>query len=149
MEGYEVISINDDKSIGHVVGRDGDLLIIEHGHLRKARNALPLTFADVDEANERVVTTLGADLVHESPKLENGSVDRDAIAQHYGLADTSVEDDELELGAETDMRRGGAESVPEQRAQIRDELGGADEPVDESPALLGDRYSQVPPAREE
>ena len=149
MDGYEVISINDDKSIGHVVGREGDLLIIEHGHLRKARNALPMTFTEIDETNERVVTTLAADLVYDSPKLQNGDVDREAVARHYGLEDTTVGDDELGPGVETDMRRDGAESVPEQRAQIRDDLGGAEKPVDESPALLGDRYGQVPPRRDE
>jgi hypothetical protein len=155
MQGYEVISVNDDKSIGHVVDRVGDILIVEHGHLRKTRNGLPLTFADVDEANERVVTTLAADVVYDSPKIENGSIDRQAVAAHYGLADTTAEGlgdtdaDELELGAETDMRRGGAESVVEERAHVREKLGGAEKPVDESPALLGDRYSQVPPARDE
>ena len=155
MEGYEVISVNDDKSIGHVAGREGDFLIVEHGHLRKTKNALPLTFADIDEANERVVTTLAADLVYDSPKIENGSIDRHAVAQHYGLEDTSfeglgdVDADELELGAEADMRRGGEQSAPEERAKIREQLGGAEKPVDESPALLGDRYAQVPPARDE
>jgi hypothetical protein len=143
MEGYDVISINDDKSIGHVVGREGDLLIIEHGHLRKARNALPMTFAAVDETNERVVTTLAADLVYESPRLENGSIDPHAIARHYGL-ETSFEDD-----VDADELGGRVESVTEERAQIRDRLGGAEKPVDESPALLGDRYGQVPPARDE
>jgi hypothetical protein len=154
MEGYEVIT-SDEHKIGHVVGVEDGNLIVEHGHLRKTRNGLPLTFADVDEANERVVTTLAADVVYDSPKIENGSVDRQAVAAHYGLADTTAEGlgdtdaDELEIGAEADMRRGGAESVVQQRAHVREKLGGAEKPVDESPALLGDRYSQVPPARDE
>jgi hypothetical protein len=155
MEGFEVWSVNDDKCIGHVAGREGDFLIVEHGHLRKTRNALPLTFADIDEPNERVVTTLAAALVYDSPKLQNGTIDRREIAEHYGLDDTSfeglgdVDSDELELGAEADMRRGGVPSVAEQRANIRERLGGAEKPVDESPALLGDRYSQVPASRDE
>ena len=155
MEGYEVISVNDDKCIGHVVNRVGDILVVEHGTLRKTRNGLPMTFAEVDDANERVVTTLAADLVYDSPKIDNGGVDRDAIAAHYGLADTTAEGlgdtdpDELELGAESDMRRGGHESTVEERTRVREELGAAERPVDEAPALLGDRYDQVPPARDE
>jgi hypothetical protein len=137
MEGFEVWSVNDDKCIGRVSGREGDFLIVEHGHVRKSRNALPMTFADVDEGSERVITTLAADLVYESPKV-NGQVDYDAVAEHYGLADTSVASDELELGDET---------MTEERAEIRERLGDAEKPVDESPALLGDRYAQVPPSR--
>jgi hypothetical protein len=156
MEGYEVFSINDDKIIGHVVEKAGDFLIVEHGTLRHVRNALPLTFADVDDANQRVVTNLAADLVYDSPKIENGNIGREAIAAHYGLAPGTPDEgygvtdaDELGVGAEADMRRGGAESVVEQRVHVREDLGGAEKPVDESPALLGDRYSQVPPARDE
>ena len=150
MEGYEVISVNDDKCIGHVVNRVDDILVVEHGTLRKTRNGLPMTFAEVDDGNERVVTTLAADLVYDSPKIDDGSVDHDAIAAHYGLADTTAEDpDERELGAEADMRRGGRESAVEERTRIREELGAAERPVDEAPALLGNRYDQVPPARDE
>ena len=75
MEGFEVISINDEKCIGHVVERSGDNLIVEHGHLRHHKNALPLAFAEIDEANERVTTTLSAHMVHESPAVNGDGVD--------------------------------------------------------------------------
>ena len=73
MKGYEVISVNDDKSIGHVSGRVGDFLIVEHGHLRKSHNPLPLEFAEVDEANNRVMTMLAHDIVYDAPSVKMGS----------------------------------------------------------------------------
>ena len=97
MDGYEVISVNDDKCIGHVAGRDGDYLIVEHGHLRKSRNPLPLTFAQVDEANKRVVTTLSHDIVYDAPPVKNGNVDQQDAALHYGLTADATE---LEAAAE-------------------------------------------------
>ncbi|MFN2471202.1 MAG: hypothetical protein ABR583_09500 [Gaiellaceae bacterium] len=154
MEGYEVVSVNDDKCIGHVVGTVDDNLIVEHGTLRKTRNALPLTFAEVDEGGRRVVTTLAADLVYNSPKIKgDGDPDREAIAAHYGLAaaydETPAEGygdtnpDDLAQGAESDERRGGTDSTVQQRAAMRESMHKeADRP--ESPALLGDRYSDVP-----
>ena len=104
MNGYEVISVIDDKSIGHVSGRVGDFLIVEHGHLRKSHNPLPLELADVDEANQRVVTTLAHDIVYDAPQVTKGQVDEQAAAQYYGLAETPpvdgfVEVDDHELKA--------------------------------------------------
>lgn len=92
MNGYEVISVTDDKSIGHVSGRVGDFVIVEHGHLRKSHNPLPLAFAEVDEANQRVVTTLAHDIVYHAPAAKDGQVDEQAAAQYYGLAETQPVD---------------------------------------------------------
>ena len=69
MQGFEVVSLNDEKCIGHVVERSGDNLIVEHGHLRHRKNALPLAFAEIDEANERVTTTLSA---QHGPRVAGG-----------------------------------------------------------------------------
>lgn len=92
MNGYEVISVNDDKSIGHVSGRVGDFLIVEHGHLRKSHNPLPLEFAEVDEANNRVMTMLAHDIVYDAPSVKDGQLDEQAAAQHYGLAEMQPAD---------------------------------------------------------
>jgi len=105
MNGYEVISVNEDKSIGHVSGQVGDFVIVEHGHLRKSQNPLPLSLADVDEANQRVVTTLAHDIVYDAPPVKDGHVDEEAAAQYYGLADMPATDghadfDDHELSAE-------------------------------------------------
>jgi hypothetical protein len=88
MDGFEVISINDDRCIGHVSGRVGEFLIVEHGHLRKSHNPLPLSFATVDESNDRVVTTLSHDIVYDAPQVTRGQFDEQAAAQHYGLPET-------------------------------------------------------------
>jgi hypothetical protein len=145
MEGFEVISVNDDKCIGHVSGRAGDFLIVEHGTLRKSHNPLPLSFAEIDEAGGRVVTTLAHDIVYDAPDVKNGEFDREAAALYYGLADMPAEEgygdyDENELKTGTDS------DAVEQRAEIRSELAsgqGAEDragaPAEQAPALLGDR----------
>ena len=84
MKGYDVRTIDDDK-VGHVVDTDGDFFIVEHG-LLKSKHALPMTFTEVDEDAGVVRTTLSKSLIHESPKV-NGEIDRQAIAEHYGLAE--------------------------------------------------------------
>ncbi len=139
MNGYEVVSVLDDKCIGHVSGRVGDFLIVEHGHLRKSQNPLPLSFATVDEANQRVVTTLAHDIVYDAPTAKEGEFDEQAAAQYYGLGETQpvdglVDVDDHELKAEAS------------RAETRSELATGDgetdtvgAPAGQSPALLGDR----------
>ena len=86
MEGYEVIT-SDEHKIGHVVGVEGSNLIVEHGLLRKTRQAIPTTFAHTDESEQVVRVSVSKDIVESSPKIENGSVDERAVAQHYGLAE--------------------------------------------------------------
>jgi hypothetical protein len=152
MHGFEVVSINDDKCIGHVVGQIGDNLVVEHGHLRHHRNVLPLSFAEVDEANQRVTTTLSAHMVHESPDVKDEEVDQGAVAAYYGINDGTAEGygdtqpGEVTAGVESDMDRSpsGAEeraTVQDgyQRGQTPDDHAGA--PAADSPALLGDRRS--------
>ena len=84
MEGYEVVT-SDEEKLGHVVGIEGDLVIVEHGTLRKTKNAIPMTFAHTDDNEQIVRVTVSKDIVETSPKIENGSVDKEAIAEHYGL----------------------------------------------------------------
>jgi hypothetical protein len=74
--------------------------------------------------------------------------DRDAIARHYGLVDTSIEyasaADDPARGPEYQEQRAGVERSAEERARMRE--GSADDTdamPDESPALLGDRLSDV------
>ncbi len=161
MEGYEVYSLNDDKTIGHVVAVVGEHLIVEHGTLRKSRNALPLAFAEIDEVAQRITTTLSEELVHESPKADSdGAVDSAAVADHYGLASAfeeppargygELDADELGEGTEADARRAGREPADAERARIRESMSPETErPVEDNPALLGDRYRDVPPPRDE
>src|SRR3954452_1659638 len=145
MDGYEVISVIDDKCIGHVSGRIGDFLVVEHGHLRKSHNPLPLSFADVDEASGRVVTTLAHDIVYDAPAVTKGELDEQAAAQYYGLADTPATEGYGDYG-DNELKVGTDSSAVEERAEIRSELndGSGEEdragsPADQAPALLGDR----------
>ena len=85
MEGYEVIT-SDEHNLGSVVDVKGDNLIVERGLLRKTRHAIPKVFAEEDSAEQVVRLTVSEELVENSPKLEDGEVDEQAVARHYGLA---------------------------------------------------------------
>jgi hypothetical protein len=128
MDGYELITVVDDKRWGTVVGRQGDYVIAEHGTLRKHRYAVPATSVEVDDDARQVRTTLSGELIAESPKVDVG-FDDDAVAHHYGLE-------------ATEGPASGAETAVEERARIREGSAEATLP-DESPALLGDRLADV------
>jgi hypothetical protein len=129
MEGYEVIG-SDGGKLGHVVALEGDLLVIEEGHLRKTRYAIPKAFAHPDEQDEVVRLTVSKELVEDSPPLKNGDLDRKAVAAHYGLAEGfddpategygEVTPDDPAWGAEQEQLRTGVEPAPKQRAESRE-----------------------------
>ena len=133
MEGYQVVT-SDDHKLGQVVGREGDTLIIEHGLLRKTRHALPLTFAHVDEGERVVHTTLSKTMIEESPKVDHGHVDEQAVAVYYGLAEGDaaaptegygeLTPDDPARTAEEQEERDGLMAAPKQRARIREGLTG-------------------------
>ena len=85
MEGYEVIR-SDEQKAGRVVEVKGDNLIVEHGLLRKTRHAVPKVFAGADTSERVVRLSVSSELLEASPKVEDGSVDERAVAEHYGLA---------------------------------------------------------------
>jgi len=105
---YEVVTIDGDK-IGHVIDENADYLIVEHG-LLKSKHALPRTFAEINETEGVIRTTLSKQLVYDSPKV-NGDFDRDAIAEHYGLAE----------GFEDPPTRGLGELEPDDPAFVANE----------------------------
>ena len=147
MDGYDFITAVDDKQWGKVVGRENGFVIVEHGTLRKHRYAVPEESVDVDDDAKEVRTSLSGELIGESPKVDDG-FDRDAIARHYGLVDTTVEyasaAEDPARGPEYQEQRAGIESSVEERARIREGSGDdTDAMPDESPALLGDRLSDV------
>lgn len=147
MDGYDFITAVDDKQWGTVVGRQDGYVIVEHGTLRKHRYAVPEESVDVDENAKEVRTSLSGELIGESPKVDDG-FDRDAVARHYGLVDTTVEyasaADDPARGPEYQEQRAGVDSSVEERARMREgDADAADAMPDESPALLGDRLSDV------
>lgn len=129
MDGYDVIT-SDDHKVGGVVRVEGDFLIVEGGLLRKTKHAVPLTFAQVDEDERVVRLTLAREIVEDSPQVDDDTLDRRAIAEHYGLASGydqpetqgygDVVADDPAWGAEVEGRRTGVEPAPEQRARIRE-----------------------------
>ena len=86
MEGYDVIG-SDEGKLGHVVEVDGDFVIVEEGHLRKKRYAIPTAFAHPDDGEQVVRLTVSKELVEDSPTFKDGELDRQAAAAHYGLAE--------------------------------------------------------------
>ncbi len=131
MQGYDVVTHDDEKVVGHVVDKVGRNYIVEQGLLRKTKHALPEDFAHLDEESRRLVITVPKDLLEDSPKVD-GDVDEDAVAAHYGLADTTVDDPP---GFDDS-------AVIEERVAAR-EGGEPNDGIHESPALLGDRYDDT------
>jgi hypothetical protein len=86
MEGFEVVT-SDDCKFGHVVSVEESHLIIEHGMLKKSRHAVPETFAHTDDAEQTVRLTVPKQIVESSPKLDGDTIDSQAVAEHYGLAE--------------------------------------------------------------
>jgi len=117
MEGYDVIG-SDDHRLGAVAAVDDDLLIVEGGLLRKSRHAIPLAFAHTDESEQVVRLSVSKQVVDDSPPLENGDVDRQAVAEHYGLVQHFEVDPDSD--AEEDALRGGVDPTPRERARIRE-----------------------------
>ena len=149
MEGFQVVT-SDDCKLGHVVGVQGDHVIIEHGTLKKTKHAIPETFVHTDESEETIRLSVPKDIVESSPKLENGTVDKAAVAAHYGLAEGTpapetegygeLLPDDPGRSADQEAIRAGRGTADQDRATMRE--GGIQEGQEDlgsSPALLGDR----------
>jgi hypothetical protein len=146
MQGYDVCTIDGDK-IGHVIDTNEDFLIVEHG-LLKTKHALPMVFAEVDEDEHVVRTTLSKDLIYRSPKV-NGELDRTAVAEHYGLAEGFTDPPTRGLGdLEPDDPAYAADEPLQERVAVRKALAGDEGPLDEpmsSPGITGgDRRRDFP-----
>ena len=143
MEGYDVIT-SDESKLGHVVGTIADNLIVEHGTLHKTRHPVPKVFAEVHDDEKAVRLTVSKELVCEAPKVKNGSLDEQAVAEHYGLA-AGYDDpetngagellpDDPAWTAENDEQRAGIPTAEQERLRAREP-----DPEPESPGLLGER----------
>jgi hypothetical protein len=124
MEGYEVIT-SDDEKLGQVARVEDGYLIVEHKHLLKARqHAIPLAFAHAEDAEKVVRLSVSKKLIEDGPEVKDGEFDRQAVAEHYGLAEGFVapetlgdgellpddpglsnEQEELRLGIEPEAQR--------------------------------------------
>jgi hypothetical protein len=129
VEGYEVFG-SDGAKVGEVAKVEGDFLIVESGLLRKSHHAVPRTFAHAEEGERVVRLTISKELVADSPSVEDGELDRRAVAAHYGLAEGDVAPETAGYGelrpddpawsAEYEQRRSGVEPAPQRRARIRE-----------------------------
>jgi hypothetical protein len=153
MNGYDVIT-SDGEKLGHVVGTDGSLLLIERGTIRKSRFAVPQAIAHTDQAENEVRLTVSRQVVEQGPKVDDG-VDEQEVASYYGVVDGQddpdtkgygdVVGDDPARGAEQDAQRMGLESAEEQRMRIREEMRpeatqpGADDVGVLGSAVFGDK----------
>ena len=147
MEGFEVVT-SDDCKLGHVVAVQEGHLVIEHGLLKKTKHAVPETFAYPDTSEQTVRLSVSKEIVESSPKLDNGTIDTHAVAEHFGLAEGTTAPDTEGYGetlpddpartADQDLMRAGEEPADQQRAKTRE---GGLEPETESatPGYLSDR----------
>jgi hypothetical protein len=151
MEGFDVVT-SDDSKIGHVeTVRDGHL-IIEHGLFKKTKHAVPETFAYPDHAEQTVRLSVSKEIVESSPKLANGSIDTQAVAEHFGLAEGAAAPDTEGYGellpddpartADQDLMRAGEEPADQQRAKIRE--GGLEPERDKEDSPTGYLSDRTP-----
>jgi len=149
MEGFEVVT-SDDCKIGHVVAVENGHLIIEHGLLKKTKHAVPETFAYPDETEQCVRLSVSKEIVESSPKLDNGTIDTQAVAEHFGLAEGTPAPDTEGYGevlpddpartADQDLMRAGREPADQQRAKTREDGLEPDRGTESAtPGYLSDR----------
>ena len=145
MIGWDVVT-SDGGKIGHVVGEQGEYLIVEHGTLRHVKHAVPKTYATPIE-DEKVCVSISKETMHDSPKL-NGDFPEQAVAEYWGLAPAGedpptegygdvVSDADPSWTADQGAASAGLEPAEQERAEIREGHRDYDEP--DSPALLGER----------
>ena len=90
MRGFEVVT-SDDRIVGHVADvRDG-YLIVESGHVRKARHPVPREFVHVVDEAAKAFVTVPRRVVMDAPEVDRkGFFDRRKAARHYGLAESYI-----------------------------------------------------------
>jgi hypothetical protein len=120
VQGYDVVT-SDGHKIGQVVEERDDCLIVEHGHVFKAKHAIPKTFTAVDDNEQVVHATITKDVFTDGPKV-TGEWDCEAVMHHYGLAETFAEPEDEDATAPA----GADDSAVAERAAMRE--GTAEEP---------------------
>ncbi len=128
MDGYDVRTIDDDK-VGHVVGTKGGYVVVEHGTILKAKQAVPRELTNVEEADRIVRITVSKDVFADSPKVGD-DFDERVIAEYYGVGagyvapdpEDAVSEDAPAASAEVQGRDYDVVSPVEERAAVRDSL---------------------------
>jgi hypothetical protein len=127
LQGYDVVT-SDDHKIGTVVDERDDCLIVEHGHVFKAKHAIPKAFTSVDEAEQVVHATVTKDVFTDGPKVTD-DWDCSVVMRHYGLIGEFEEPADTD-GATTVGAREGVTPPEAERVRIReDEPASTDRPA--------------------
>jgi hypothetical protein len=120
MEDQTVVT-NDDQKLGTVVAERDGCVIIETGHIFKAKHAIPRDFLhEVDGVLRATVTKA---VIDDSPKVDLDNWDCSAVRVHYGLDapfEVNADPDGLE-NAETDALRAGMKPAAAERIDIMEE----------------------------
>ena len=117
MEGQTVVT-SDDHKLGTVVAERDDCVIIETGHVFKAKHAIPRAF--LHESGGELRATVTKAIVADSPKVDLENWDSSAVRLHYGLDgpfEVDPDPDGLE-NAETDAARAGMKPAPMERLDV-------------------------------
>jgi hypothetical protein len=101
MEGRTVVT-SDDHKLGTVVSEPDGFVIVESGHVFKARHAIPIDFLHEHEGVVRA--TVGKDVVQDSPKVDGDTFDEYAVKMHYGLIEVNVADPDPDATEPSDPR---------------------------------------------
>lgn len=151
MEGFRVVT-SDDSKIGHVAEVRNGHVIVERGHLKKTRHAVPETFVQADEGEQVVRLSVSKEIVETSPKLDNGSIDTQAVGEHFGLAERTFAPetewfgellpDDPAVSADRDVFRAGREPADNEQAEIRG--GGLELQRDKADAPNGYSSDRLP-----
>ncbi len=131
MEGLEVVTADDHK-LGTVIVERDDCVVIETGHLFKAKHAVPRSF--LREQDGVLRATVAKDVITDSPKIDLENWDCRSVNLHYGLEgpfEVDPDPDGVD-GAETAGARAGVTPAPVERLAT---LGGANDPSVEGPVI--------------
>ena len=142
MHGRDVVT-SDDQKIGRVVDEKHDCLIVEHGHVFKARHAIPKTFATAVDGEDVVRATITKDVFTGSPKVTDENWDCAETLRYYGVTgEFEVDPDPEEPGKIADdsavagrvavqSGEGGAADVP----RVRERQANAADPAGDTANL--------------
>lgn len=152
MHGKNVVT-SDDHKAGHVVGDEGDYLVIESGTLRKHKHVLPKAFSgDLDGDTLRATVTW--DILRDAPEAGgDGTFDESAVAEHYGLASSMegapTEGDGELIASDPVQVDAGVAAAEKQRVSIREQLSdpGLGSPTPSPGVTGGDRFRDAPGAK--
>ena len=144
MKGYEVQAFDGHK-IGHVVDVEDGFIILEHGHLHKTKQALPDRAATVDDTEQVVHTHLSKQLIYDSPKVD-GELDRQSIAEHYGLAEGFTDPPTRGRGQlQPDDPAYGSDDGVQERVRVREAMTSQHSTQDDppTPGVPGGRLGRL------